>query len=140
MATHLSILTWRILWIEEPDKLWSMGLKELDMTEQLSTHTHRYHIRSKNFFLFPKEIEGIFILHFNYYYQEDTESHIIFHRLRFQLLFFLKYSSSLNRLCMTSITLDHEIFAPCFMSLNLFQCLLFYSLWDLEQNLYPTAV
>ena len=38
MATHFSILAWRILWIEEPGKLWSMGLKELDMTEQLSTH------------------------------------------------------------------------------------------------------
>ena len=35
---------------------------------------------------------------------------------------------------------DHEIFAPCFMSLYMFQYLLVYSLWELEQNLYPTIV
>ena len=33
MATHSSILAWRIPWIEEPDGLQSMGYKELDMTE-----------------------------------------------------------------------------------------------------------
>ena len=33
MATHFSILTWRILWTEEPGKLW--GHKELVMTERL---------------------------------------------------------------------------------------------------------
>ena len=31
-----------------------------------------------------------------------------------------------------SIPLDHEIFAPCFMSLDMFQCFLVYSLWELE--------
>ena len=31
-----------------------------------------------------------------------------------------------------SIPLDHEIFAPCFMSLDMFQCLLVYSLWEPE--------
>ena len=39
MATHSSILAWRIPWTEEPGRLhrpW--GHKELDMTEQL-THT-----------------------------------------------------------------------------------------------------
>ena len=37
MATHLSILTWKIFWTEEPSRLQSMGLqKELDVTEQLS--------------------------------------------------------------------------------------------------------
>ena len=35
-ATHSSILSWRILWIEEADGLQSMGCKESDMTEQLS--------------------------------------------------------------------------------------------------------
>ena len=38
---------------------------------------------------------------------------------------------------MISIRLDHEIFASCFMSLDIFQCLLVYSLWELEQNSYP---
>ena len=33
MATHSSILAWRILWTEEPGGLPSMGHTELDMTE-----------------------------------------------------------------------------------------------------------
>ena len=36
MATHSSICAWRISWTEEPDRLQSMGLKELDMTEWLN--------------------------------------------------------------------------------------------------------
>ena len=37
MATHFSILTWRIPWIEEPDGLFSpWGHKELDTTERLT--------------------------------------------------------------------------------------------------------
>ena len=36
MAIRSSILAWRIPWTEEPDKLQSMGCKELNMTEQLS--------------------------------------------------------------------------------------------------------
>ena len=40
MATHSSILAWRIPWTEEPGRLYSpWGRKESDMTEQL-THTH----------------------------------------------------------------------------------------------------
>ena len=38
LATHSSILTWRIPWTEEPGGLQSMGSKESDMTEPL-THT-----------------------------------------------------------------------------------------------------
>ena len=37
MATHSSILAWKISWTEEPG-----GLKESDMTEQLSTHIQWY--------------------------------------------------------------------------------------------------
>ena len=33
MATHSSILAWRISWTEEPGSSW--GCKESDMTEQL---------------------------------------------------------------------------------------------------------
>ena len=33
MATHSSILAWRIPWTEEPGGLQSMGCKESDMTE-----------------------------------------------------------------------------------------------------------
>ena len=32
MATHSSILAWRIPWSEEPGRLQSMGLQESDMT------------------------------------------------------------------------------------------------------------
>ena len=38
MATHSSILAWRIPWTEDPGGLQSMESKELDMTE----HTHTY--------------------------------------------------------------------------------------------------
>ena len=32
MATHSSILAWKILWTEKPGRLQSMGRKESDMT------------------------------------------------------------------------------------------------------------
>ena len=39
MATHSSILAWRIPWTEELGGLQSTGRKELDMTEQLYSLT-----------------------------------------------------------------------------------------------------
>ena len=36
MATHSSILAWKIPWTEEPGGLQSMGHKESDTTEQLT--------------------------------------------------------------------------------------------------------
>ena len=37
MATHSSILAWRIPWTEEPSKLWSIRVtKSWDTTEQLT--------------------------------------------------------------------------------------------------------
>ena len=36
MATHSSILAWRIPWTKEPGRLQSMGHKESDTTEQLT--------------------------------------------------------------------------------------------------------
>ena len=38
MATHYSILAWKIPWMEEPGKPSPWGCKESDRTEQL-THT-----------------------------------------------------------------------------------------------------
>ena len=38
MATHSSILSWKTPWTEEPGRQQSMGLQELDMTEQLNHH------------------------------------------------------------------------------------------------------
>ena len=41
MATHSSILAWKIPWTEEPDRLYSpKGRKEFNKTEQL-THTQK---------------------------------------------------------------------------------------------------
>ena len=41
MATHSSILTWKIPWTEKPGRLHSpWGRKELDMTKQLHFHFH----------------------------------------------------------------------------------------------------
>ena len=35
MATHSSILAWRIPWMEKPNRLQSTGHKESEMTERL---------------------------------------------------------------------------------------------------------
>ena len=37
MAAHSSVLAWRIPWTEEPGGLQSMGCKESDMSEWLTT-------------------------------------------------------------------------------------------------------
>ena len=39
MATHSSILAWRIPWTEEPGSYSPWGSRESDTTERLSTHT-----------------------------------------------------------------------------------------------------
>ena len=39
MATHSSILAWKIPWTEDPGRLQSKGSQESDTTEQLSMHT-----------------------------------------------------------------------------------------------------
>ena len=44
MATHSSILDWRIPWTEEPGGLLSMGHKELDTTEQPTLIYTKLHI------------------------------------------------------------------------------------------------
>ena len=40
MATHFSILAWKIPWTGEPDGLQSTGSQRVDTTEGQSTHTH----------------------------------------------------------------------------------------------------
>ena len=42
MATHSSILIWRIPWTEEPGRLQSVGSQELDMTEWLNNSKSCY--------------------------------------------------------------------------------------------------
>ena len=41
MATHPSILAWRIPWTEEPGELQSMGLKRVGHEYATNTHTDR---------------------------------------------------------------------------------------------------
>ena len=45
MATHSSILAWKISWTEEPGRLQFMGHKELGMTKHACacTHTHTHY-------------------------------------------------------------------------------------------------
>ena len=40
MATHSSILAWRIPRTEEPGRLWSIGLQSQTRLKRLSTHSH----------------------------------------------------------------------------------------------------
>ena len=69
MATHSSILAWKISWTEEPGGLESMASKELDMTEHVHTHTHYklHRIIKMNKFIIDKillsNIESIFKFH-----------------------------------------------------------------------------
>ena len=41
MATHSSILAWRIPWTEEPGRLQSMGLVKLDATERIKRNNNK---------------------------------------------------------------------------------------------------
>ena len=56
MATHSSILAWRILWTEEPGGLQSVGLQESDTTWQLNHHQY-----------FSKEIFNIVLMLLTYF-------------------------------------------------------------------------
>ena len=48
MATHSSILAWKIPWAEEPGGLQSMGHKESDMMETTQyTHTHQRQVKNQ---------------------------------------------------------------------------------------------
>ena len=56
MATHSSILAWRIPWTEEPCGLCPWGCKESDMTEQPTLNLNKLSLHSTyehlcNFFL-----------------------------------------------------------------------------------------
>ena len=43
MATHSSILTWKIPWTEKPVGLQTVGSQELDMTEPLTVSLSLFH-------------------------------------------------------------------------------------------------
>ena len=46
MAIHASILAWRIPWTEELGRLQSIGLNELDSTEQTHFQTKYYTLKN----------------------------------------------------------------------------------------------
>ena len=48
MATHFSILAWRILWTEEPGWLQSIGHKESDRTEATEQTAHNNPLLNKS--------------------------------------------------------------------------------------------
>ena len=52
MATHASILAWRIPWTKETGGLQSLGLQRIRKTEQLThthTHTHTHTLPQRGF-------------------------------------------------------------------------------------------
>ena len=56
MATHSSILTWKIPWTEEGYSPW--GCQESDTNEQLNTHTHTTNLGLQNTSGDPGELDG----------------------------------------------------------------------------------
>ena len=73
MATHSSILAWRISWTENPGGLQSMGSQRLDMTEPL-THS-LFHVTIYMFTMFRiKGKEGIFQHRHNFIKRNQTNS------------------------------------------------------------------
>ena len=52
MATHSSILVWRIPWTEEPGRLQSMGSKESDTTKRLTLSFERLILPIRTLLLF----------------------------------------------------------------------------------------
>ena len=65
MATHSSMLTWRIPWTGEPGGLQSMGHKGSDTTEPLTLLLH-----------FSEEIEGGRVKMYHYPPQEGKDNYI----------------------------------------------------------------
>ena len=48
MATHSSILAWKIPWIEEPGRLQTMGLQSRTRLERLNRHVRTMNIEQGN--------------------------------------------------------------------------------------------
>ena len=67
MATHSSILAWRIPWTEEPGRLWSIGSQRVGQLKHLSTHTHTHthtHTQSNNLLHFMSTLINSMVLLF----------------------------------------------------------------------------
>ena len=62
MATHSSILAWRIPWTEEPGGYSPRVRKESDTSEQLHFHFQGYYLQAiRNLYLFQKFFLWVFL-------------------------------------------------------------------------------
>ena len=80
MATHSSILAWKIPWTEEPGKLQSIQLQKLDLTEQM------------NIFISTSILQYIFIGYIilvNNYFDYCFSQHVKGHHTDFYFPLFL---------------------------------------------------
>ena len=128
-ATHSSILTWIIPWSP-----W--GHKESDTTERLSLSW-----RWMSWFCHSEMKEmGVESGKLQSWCHIALENMWVIFKYILILISNIIPQWKENRLCIISVPLDHKIFASCFMSLDMFQCLLVYSLWELESNLYPAVM
>ena len=59
MASHSSILSWEILWTEEPDGLQSMGSQRVGQDWATHTHTHT-HTHTNIYIYIPLQTVGLF--------------------------------------------------------------------------------
>ena len=71
MATHSTVLAWRIQWTEEPGRLQSMDLIESDMTEQLTLSLH-----------FPCAVRLVGCRLHTCFYQIAWQSHYILYSIK----------------------------------------------------------
>ena len=56
MATHSSVIAWRIPWTEEPGRLQSMGSQESDTTERLKRQRGGNNKGGLNIYFFTKKL------------------------------------------------------------------------------------
>ena len=64
MATHSSILAWRIPRTEDPGGLWSMGSQESDTTERLNRHHRQVPQASSRLLVLEKALEFSYCVQF----------------------------------------------------------------------------
>ena len=62
MATHSSILAWKIPWTEEPGGLQSMGCKELDMTDSYDINADFKNYKPDTFLIFVEITSVVWLI------------------------------------------------------------------------------
>ena len=99
MATHSSILAWRIPWMEELGGLQSTGHKESDTTERL--HFHFIHIRWRNTLALCDKDH----YHYTHNYRKETEAQ------KSSVIFLVVTTKVHHRKCIQTGSL-RDIFGP----------------------------